>query len=154
MPHLADLAVLATKHASVAFRGDARASRGGTVNLKCGDSRRARGVAVTAKPDCASPHTKGGTMSTATVHVPQTAGRPVSLFPSPQQQPSPAGLAGRDVAAGRAHGGPCRGGVLLAWQGRADVAAIDALYHRIASASSSSMLRPRARSPGCTHPRI
>ena len=124
MPHPADLAVLATKHASAAFRGDARASRGGTVNLKCGDSRRARGVAVTDETDRAS------TPQTMRPHGHRlrpraTAGSASSI--TPQQQPrSPSRPSSRDAcgALGRARGGLSRCGVLAA-SIRAEAGVID-----------------------------
>ena len=88
MPHPADLAVLATKHASVAFRGDARASRGGTVNLKCGDSRRARGVAVTDETDRASTPQTMRPHGHHSVHVPPQT----SPFPSHPTTTAPLSL--------------------------------------------------------------
>ena len=115
MPHPADLAVLATKHASVAFRGDARASRGGTVNLKCGDSRRARGVAVTDETDRASTPQTMRPHGHHSVHVPPQT----SPFPSPHNNsPALPPARARGTHVGRS-AGPAQGSVAVAcWQRR------------------------------------
>ena len=152
MPHHADLAVLATKHASVAFRGDARASRGGTVNLKCGDSRRARGVAVTDETDRASTPKQCGPMGTASVHVPpQTPLPPSPTTTAPLSLPPE--LAGRMWGA---RPGPRRAQSL--WR----VGSVDARRgggNRRLRASASHRRARRAcftheHGAGCTHARI